>query len=172
MQRTLILAAAVLLADQLSKWVMLQIVMQPPRVIEVTGFFNLVLTYNTGVSFGMFQGDAAWKPYFLIAVNLVVSLGLLAWLHREARNGASNGASNGGSAGLLPVAVGLVVGGALGNAVDRLHLPGVADFLDFHLAGWHWPAFNLADSAIVCGVALIVADGLFQPGRKGNKGRG
>ncbi|GAB4356062.1 MAG: signal peptidase II [Kiloniellaceae bacterium] len=164
MQRTLILAAAVLLADQLSKWVMLQLLMQPPRVIEVTGFFNLVLTYNTGVSFGMFQGDAAWKPYFLIAVNLVVSLGLLVWLHREARNG--------GNAGLLSVAVGLVVGGALGNAVDRLHLPGVADFLDFHLAGWHWPAFNLADSAIVCGVALIVADGLFQPGRKSNKGRG
>jgi signal peptidase II len=138
--------------------------MQPPRVIEITGFFNLVLTYNTGVSFGMFQGDAAWKPFFLIAVNVVVSLGLLVWLHKESRSGTG--------AGLLPVAVGLVVGGALGNAVDRLYLPGVADFLDFHLAGWHWPAFNLADSAIVCGVVLIVADGLFQPGRRGKKGRG
>jgi len=165
MQRALYLATAVLLADQLSKWVILQAVMQPPRVIEVTGFFNLVLTYNTGVSFGMFQGEAAWKPFFLIAVNVVVSLGLLVWLHKETRSGA-------GAAGLLPVAVGLVVGGALGNAVDRLYLPGVADFLDFHLAGWHWPAFNLADSAIVCGVALIVADGLFQPGRRGKKGRG
>jgi len=164
MQRALYLATAVLLADQLSKWVILKVVMQPPRVIEITGFFNLVLTYNTGVSFGMFQGDAAWKPFFLVAVNVVVSLGLLVWLHKEARSGAG--------AGLLPVAVGLVVGGALGNAVDRLYLPGVADFLDFHLAGWHWPAFNLADSAIVCGVVLIVADGLFQPGRRGKKGRG
>ena len=164
MQSALYLATAVLLGDQLSKWVILKAVMQPPRVIEITGFFNLVLTYNTGVSFGMFQGDAAWKPFFLIAVNVVVSLGLLVWLHKESRSGAG--------AGLLPVAVGLVVGGALGNAVDRLYLPGVADFLDFHLAGWHWPAFNLADSAIVCGVILIVADGLFQPGRRGKKGRG
>lgn len=164
MQSTLYLATAVLLGDQLSKWVILKAVMQPPRVIEITGFFNLVLTYNTGVSFGMFQGDAAWKPFFLVAVNVLVSLGLLVWLHKESRSGTG--------AGLLPIAVGLVVGGALGNAVDRLYLPGVADFLDFHLAGWHWPAFNLADSAIVCGVVLIVADGLFQPGRRGNKGRG
>jgi len=164
MQRSLFLAALILLADQLSKWAILNVVMQPPQVIGITGFFNLVLTYNTGVSFGLFQGDAAWKPYFLIAVNTVVSVGQLVWLRRETRRG--------GSAGLLPWAVGLVVGGALGNAVDRFYLPGVVDFLDFHLAGWHWPAFNVADSAIVCGVALIVADGLFQPGRKGMKGRG
>ncbi|MEQ9606979.1 MAG: signal peptidase II [Kiloniellaceae bacterium] len=164
MQSALYLATAVLLGDQLSKWVILKVVMQPPRIIEVTGFFNLVLTYNTGVSFGMFQGDAVWKPFLLIAVNVVVSLGLLVWLRKESRGGTG--------AGLLPVAVGLVVGGALGNAVDRLYLPGVADFLDFHLAGWHWPAFNLADSAIVCGVVLIVADGLFQPGRRSKKGRG
>ncbi|WP_340115846.1 signal peptidase II [Pelagibius sp. 7325] len=164
MQSALYLATAVLLGDQISKWVILKVVMQPPRVIEVTGFFNLVLTYNTGVSFGMFQGDAAWKPFLLIAVNVIVSLGLLVWLRKESRAGTG--------AGLLPVAVGLVVGGALGNAVDRLYLPGVADFLDFHLAGWHWPAFNLADSAIVCGVVLIVADGLFQPGRRSKKGRG
>ena len=164
MQRTLFLATAVLLADQLTKWLILNAVMQPPQVIEITGFFNLVLTYNTGVSFGLFQGAAAWKPYLLIALNVAVSLGLLIWLRKEA--------AKEGSGGLMPMAVGLVVGGALGNAVDRLYLPGVVDFLDFHLAGWHWPAFNLADSAIVCGVALIVADGLFQPGRKGNKGRG
>jgi signal peptidase II len=107
----------------------------------------------------MFQGDSPWQPYVLIAVNVIVAMALLVWLYRE-------------PAGLLPYGVGLVVGGALGNAVDRLYLPGVADFLDFHLAGWHWPAFNVADSAIVCGVALIIADGLFQPGRKSNKGRG
>ena len=159
MQRTLFIATAVLLLDQLSKWVILNLVM-PPRVgIEVTGFFNLVLVHNRGVSFGMFQSDASWQPYFLIAVNLGVALALLIWLRQQA-------------VGLLPYAVGLVVGGALGNAIDRLYQPGVVDFLDFHLAGWHWPAFNVADSAIVCGVALIVVDGLFQPGRKGNKGAG
>ncbi|MEQ8355447.1 MAG: signal peptidase II [Kiloniellaceae bacterium] len=159
MQRALYLATAVLLLDQLSKWVIATMVMQPPRTIEITGFFNLVLTYNPGVSFGLFQSDSYWQPYFLVALNVVVSIGLLIWLYRELE-------------GLLPYGVGLVVGGALGNAVDRLHLPGVMDFLDFYFAGWHWPAFNVADSAIVCGVVLIIADGLFQPGRKGKKARG
>jgi signal peptidase II len=159
MQRTLFIAAVVLLLDQLSKWAILDRVMPPPGGIPVTGFFNIVLTYNTGVSFGLFQGEAAWQPYFLIAVNLAVSVALLVWLRKQ-------------SGSLLVWAVGLVVGGAVGNAIDRFHQPGVVDFLDFHVAGWHWPAFNLADSAIVCGVLLIVADGLFQPRRKGNKGAG
>ena len=159
MQRCLVLTALVLLLDQVSKWAILAAVMPPPGGIPITGFFNIVLTYNTGVSFGLFQGEAAWQPYFLIAVNLAVSAGLLIWLRKQ-------------DGRLLAWAVGLVVGGAVGNAIDRFHQPGVVDFLDFHLAGWHWPAFNVADSAIVCGVLLIVADGLFQPGRKGNKGAG
>ncbi len=164
MQRSLYIGAVILLFDQLTKWAVLSHGTQPQLIREVTGFFNLVLTYNTGVSFGLFQGDAAWQPYVLIALNLVVAAGLLVWLRSQTAGGAG--------AGLLPYAVGLVVGGALGNAIDRLHLPGVVDFLDFHLAGWHWPAFNIADSAIVCGVILIIADGLFQPGRKGNKEAG
>lgn len=159
MQRALFLATLVLLLDQLSKWVVTAVVMQPPRQIEVTGFFNLILTHNTGVSFGLLQANSVWQPYALAALNVVVAIALLIWLRKE-------------TLGLLPYAVGLVVGGALGNAIDRLHLPGVVDFLDFHVAGLHWPAFNVADSAIVCGVALIVADGLFQPGRKSNKERG
>ena len=159
MQRSLLIATVVLLLDQLSKWAILEAVMPPPGGIAVASFFNIVLTYNTGVSFGLFQGEAAWQPYFLIAVNLAVAVALLLWLRKQ-------------DGRLLGWAVGLVVGGAVGNAVDRFHQPGVVDFLDFHVAGWHWPAFNLADSAIVCGVLLIVADGLFQPGRKGNKGAG
>ena len=163
MQAALLLATAVLLLDQASKWAVLLQGTQPRLILEVTGFFNLVLTYNTGVSFGLFQGETAWQPYVLVVLNVVVAAGLLIWLHRETRAG--------GRAGLLPWAVGMVVGGALGNAIDRLHLPGVVDFLDFHLAGWHWPAFNVADSGIVVGVVLIVADGLFQPGRpKGKPG--
>src|SRR3546814_18100388 len=85
----------------------------PPRGgIAITGFFNVVLTYNTGVSFGLFQGEAAWQPYFLIAVNLVVSLALLVWVRKQ-------------DGPLLIWAVGLVVGGAVGHAVDRFHQPGV-----------------------------------------------
>ena len=146
----LTLAAVVLVLDQASKWVVLTQVMDPPRVVEVTGFFNLVLTYNTGVSFGLFGGSAAaWKPWALGGLALAVSAGLLYWLARQPER-------------LLGLAIGLVVGGALGNALDRAHQPGVVDFLDFHLAGWHWPAFNLADSSISLGVAILLFDGLFR----------
>ncbi|NIA71166.1 signal peptidase II [Pelagibius litoralis] len=159
MQRTLGIAAVVLVLDQISKWLILAVVMQPPRRIPVTDFFNLVLTYNTGVSFGLFQGDSPWRPYFLAAIALAVVAGLLIWVRRQ-------------PVGLLPYGVGAVVGGAIGNVIDRMHQPGVVDFLDFHLAGWHWPAFNVADSAIVCGVALIIVDGLFEGGRKSKKESG
>ncbi len=146
----LALAAVVLVLDQASKWVILTQVMDPPRVVEVTGFFNLVLTYNSGVSFGLFGGAAAaWKPWALGGLALAVSAGLLYWLTRQPER-------------LLGLAVGLIVGGALGNALDRAHQPGVVDFLDFYLAGWHWPAFNLADSSIFLGVAILVFDGLFR----------
>ena len=146
----LALAAIVLVLDQASKWAILTQVMDPPRVLEVTGFFNLVLTFNTGVSFGLFDGEAAaWKPWALSGLALAVSAGLLTWLARQPER-------------LLALAVGPIVGGALGNALDRLRQPGVVDFLDFHLAGWHWPAFNLADSSIFLGVAILVFDGLFR----------
>jgi len=146
----LALAAVVLILDQASKWVILTQFMDPPQVVEVTGFFNLVLTYNTGVSFGLLGGAAAtWKPWALGGLALVVSIGLLFWLARQPER-------------LLVLAVGLIVGGALGNALDRAHQPGVVDFLDFYLLGWHWPAFNLADSAIFLGVAILVFDGLFR----------
>jgi signal peptidase II len=144
------LAVVVLVLDQASKWAILTQVMQPPQVVEITGFFNLVLTYNTGVSFGLFGGAAAaWKPWALSGLALAVSAGLLYWLARQPER-------------LLALAVGSIVGGALGNALDRLRQPGVVDFLDFHLAGWHWPAFNLADSAIFLGVAILIFDGLFR----------
>ncbi len=156
MQRILGIATVILVLDQISKWLILAVVMQPPRRIPVTDFFNLVLTHNTGVSFGLFQGDSPLRPYFLSAIALVIVVGLLIWARRQ-------------PPGLLTYGVGGVVGGAIGNVIDRMHQPGVVDFLDFHIAGWHWPAFNIADSAIVCGVALIVADGLFEGRRKGNK---
>jgi len=156
LRRALVLAALVAVLDQVSKSLILGAVMQPPRVIEITGFFNLVLTYNTGVSFGLLDGDAAWKPWFLAALALVVSTALFLWLRRQPDPQLAWG-------------VGLVSGGALGNALDRLHRPGVVDFLDVHAAGWHWPAFNLADSGITIGVALLVLNGLFGTGRNGKK---
>ncbi|HIP80750.1 MAG TPA: signal peptidase II [Kiloniellaceae bacterium] len=153
MQRTLGLAAVILVFDQITKAAILATMPGPGSVIEVTGFFNLVLTYNTGVSFGLLQNDSPWGPYLLSGLALAVVAALLVWVKRQ-------------PVGLLPYGIGLVVGGAIGNVIDRMHQPGVVDFLDFHLAGWHWPAFNVADSAIVCGAALIVVDGLFEMGRK------
>lgn len=150
------LAVIVLVLDQASKWVILSQVMTPPRVVEITSFFNLVLTYNTGVSFGLFGGEGAtWKPWALGGLAVAVSGGLLYWLARQPER-------------LLGLAIGFVVGGALGNAVDRAHQPGVVDFLDFHLAGWHWPAFNLADSSIFLGVAILMVDGLFRERDRSN----
>ena len=145
----LTLAAVVLVLDQASKWAILTQGPALGEAIEVTGFFNLVLTYNTGVSFGLFGGSAAaWKPWALGGLAVAVSAGLLIWLARQPER-------------WLALSIGLIVGGALGNALDRAHQPGVVDFLDFHLLGWHWPAFNLADSAIFLGVAILVFDGLF-----------
>lgn len=154
-QIALALAAAVLLLDQVTKWLIVAVVMQPPRVVEVTGFFNLVLTHNTGVSFGIWTGQSAWKPWVLSGLALTIVAGLLVWLRQQTR-------------GLPSLAIGLVVGGAVGNVIDRLHAPGVIDFLDVH--GWlfdfppfreHWPAFNVADSAIAVGVGLLLFDSLF-----------
>jgi len=97
------------------------------------------------VSFGLGAGSAVWV---LVGISLAIVAGLLVWLRQQERRWPA-------------WAIGLVVGGALGNVIDRLHAPGVVDFLDFHVAGWHWPAFNLADSAITIGVAMLVIDGLF-----------
>ena len=140
------LSALVFLLDQASKWVIVHSVMNDRvAAIEVTGFFNLVLVHNTGVSFGLGAGSAVWV---LVGISLAIVAGLLVWLRQQDRRWPS-------------LAIGLVVGGALGNVIDRLHAPGVVDFLDFHVAGWHWPAFNVADSAITIGVAMLVIDGLF-----------
>ncbi len=149
-------AAVALVLDQASKWVIEEFVMDPPRVIEVTGFFNLVLVHNTGVSFGLFGEQTAWKPWVLGALAFAISGALLYWLRREPER-------------LLALAVGLIVGGAMGNVADRVRLGAVMDFLDLHLGTWHWPAFNLADSAITMGVAILVFDGLFRERRRSKK---
>ena len=144
----LAVAAIVMVLDQISKWWIITAVMQPSRVIEVTSFFNLVMAWNRGVSFSLFTHDAEFMPYVLVAVALGIVVFLLSWLRRADR-------------AFLAFAIGMVIGGALGNVIDRLRFGAVADFLDFHVLGYHWPAFNVADTGISVGVALIVIDGLF-----------
>lgn len=145
---TLLLALLVAVIDQASKWFILLSVMNPPRLIEVTPFFNLVLAYNTGIAFSLGAMGTRTSSYFFAGLAIAIVIGLIFWLRGQTR-------------GLVHFAGGLVIGGAIGNIIDRFIHPGVVDFLDFHVAGYHWPAFNLADSAIVIGVGLIVFDGLF-----------
>ena len=130
------------LLDQATKWWILNHVMEPPRVIPVTGFFNLVLGFNTGVSFGLFGEAPAW---LLMAFILPMVAGLLVWMTRT-------------DSRLTAIALGLVVGGAFGNLLDRLRHGAVTDFLDFYVGAYHWPAFNFADVAIVSGVALLLIE--------------
>jgi signal peptidase II len=144
----LALAALIVSADQVSKWWILQHVMMPPRVIEVTPFFNLVMTWNRGVSFGLFNNDSPYNALILSAVAFVICAFLLIWLARADRAAMAYG-------------LGAVIGGALGNLVDRLRFGAVADFLDFHAWGYHWPAFNVADAAITVGVAVLIAASVF-----------
>ena len=156
----LVLAVLVLVVDQATKALIVNVVMDPPRIIEVTSFFNLVLTYNRGVTFGLLDTGSPWQPWVFSLLALAVVVGLLVWLPRVASR-------------VHAFAIGLIVGGAVGNVIDRLTTVGVIDFLDFHLAGFHWYAFNVADSAIVVGVALFVWEGLFSTSgeRRTNSGQ-
>ncbi|MCP5366995.1 MAG: signal peptidase II [Hyphomicrobiales bacterium] len=144
----LAIAAVVAALDQATKWWILTRVMDPPRTIEVTPFFNLVMAWNRGVSFGLFDGDSPYNAWVLTALAVAIVIALLAWLARA-------------QGPAILAGIGLVVGGAVGNVIDRLRFGAVADFLDFHAAGLHWPAFNLADSAITLGAVLLVLDSLF-----------
>ena len=141
------LGIAIASADQLTKYWALA-TLSGAGVVEVTPFFNLVLVWNTGVSFGLLQGFGEAGRWGLVMLACAVGIGLAVWLFRESR--------------LLPqCALCLVLAGAVGNVIDRMRFGAVVDFLDFHLMGYHWPAFNIADSAIVIGAILLMVDGLF-----------
>ena len=151
-------AILVVALDQVSKWWMLEHVMRPPRVIELTGFFNLVTGWNRGVSFGLFNTASPYNAWVLSAIALGIVAALAVWLGRA-------------RSPFLAAAIGLVIGGALGNVIDRLRFGAVFDFLDLHTAGYHWPAFNVADSAITVGAVMLVVDSLFM-GPKNHKLKG
>jgi signal peptidase II len=149
--RGIAVAVLVLVLDQATKWGILGWMLpRPPaeRLVPLTSFFNFVLVWNRGVSFGMFNGGEGGVNAIAFSVlAAVIVIGLLVWLRRATQP-------------LIVAGIGLVIGGAIGNVIDRLRFGAVVDFLDFHLAGWHWPAFNVADAAICVGVGLIVIDGL------------
>ena len=114
---------------------------------NITSFFNIVLIYNRGMSFGLFNGAGGLNALLFSLVAAAIVTVLIYWLSRV-------------ESPLLAVAIGLIIGGAIGNVVDRIRLGAVVDFLDFHAGSWHWPAFNVADSTICIGVAVMLLDGL------------
>ena len=148
------IAGSIVFIDQATKWLILAQLMALPKTIEVLPVFNIVLVWNRGISFGLLNSNSPWVPVALSLCALAVTLFLIVWLRRVEQK-------------FLAVGIGLVIGGALGNVVDRLRHGAVADFLDLHIGGYHWPAFNVADSAITVGVLLILLDGLFARRRVG-----
>jgi len=152
----LYLMAFVAVADQISKIVILTVFnhngcpVTPQLARPITEFFNLVLHCNRGVTFGLFNNGQDLSPYIFVAVAMVIMGLLVAWLFRA-------------TSYLTVVGLGMVLGGAVGNVIDRLQHGGVVDFLDFHAFGYHWPAFNVADAAIVCGVTMLFIENLVHP---------
>jgi len=140
-------AAAIVLADQITKWLVLAR-FAPGERVELTGFFNLVLVFNKGAAFSFLAAEAGWQTPLLAAFALGAAVVVSVLLVRSPERR------------MLCAGLSLILGGALGNLVDRLRFGHVVDFLDLHAAGWHWPAFNVADSAITIGAALLILDGL------------
>jgi signal peptidase II len=147
------IAVLVFALDQLTKWWIVTDVMDPLRILEITPFLNIVLVRNRGASFGMLNDGGEWGPWLLTALAVVIAVGLLVWLWRARSS-------------WVAVALGMIIGGAAGNVIDRLRFGAVTDFLDAHWGELHWPAFNLADSAITVGVVILLADALIGRGGK------
>lgn len=149
------LSAVVIVLDQLTKQVVTSHLGFGASV-PVTPFFDLVLVYNTGAAFSFLSSASGWQRWFFVMLALVISAWLVALLRRHAAER------------LLSLSFALVLGGALGNVIDRLLHGAVIDFLYFHVGKYYWPAFNVADSAITVGVALLVWDQIRQRPQKSN----
>ncbi len=148
------MALAILLADQLSKYWVLEILDLPSlRQIEVLPFFYLTMVWNRGVTFGLFAADGEVGRLILVGIASAAVIAFGFWLWRA-------------QTWLVALSVGAIAGGAVGNVIDRVRFGAVVDFLHFHAWGWSWYVFNVADMAVVCGVAALIADGLPRTGEK------
>jgi len=145
MFRLLWVAVLILILDQASKLLALEVLVGPP--IAVLPFFNLNLTFNSGAAFGFLNQASGWQNWFLIAVAFTVSVVIVFMIRNLSRNELQNA-----------VALWLILGGAMGNLVDRIRLGYVVDFIQIYYNTWSWPVFNVADSAIFVGAALLALD--------------
>lgn len=141
------LSTLVLLLDQLSKIAIVK-TFQFGESRPLTEFFNLVLVYNKGAAFSFLAQAGGWQRWFFTGLGVVAALFMLWLLKRHAGQK------------MFCFAIALILGGAIGNVIDRVVYGHVVDFLDFYIGAWHWPAFNVADSAITVGAVLLVLDEL------------
>jgi signal peptidase II len=139
-------SAAIVVADQITKWLVLAR-FAPGERVEVTGFMNLVLVFNKGAAFSFLADAPGWQTPLLVAFALGAAVLVSVLLVRDP------------SRRLYCAGLALILGGAVGNVIDRMRFGHVVDFLDLHAGGWHWPAFNVADSAITVGAVLLILDG-------------
>lgn len=143
------LSALVLFLDQGTK-ILAEYYLKLHQSVELFPFMNLTLMQNHGAAFSFLADAGGWQRWFFVVLTVVITVFLLRWLRglpAEQRG--------------LAVAIALVIGGAVGNLIDRVQYGYVIDFLDFHAMGWHWPAFNVADSAITVGALILMKDALF-----------
>ncbi len=141
------IALMAVVLDQLSKYFVLNEVLGEQIMIEITPFFNLVRAWNTGVSFSLFNDYGNLGTVLLSVVAGVIIIALLVWLKDEQNR-------------LSQAALGMIIGGAIGNVIDRVRLGAVFDFLDFYIMDFHWPAFNVADSFICVGAAILIVQSI------------
>lgn len=141
-------SSLVLALDQASKSFMIELLSDPQRVIPVTPFFNLSLGFNRGVSFGLLNDLGTWGPTILSSLAMAIIGFLLVWLWKAENK-------------IEGSAIALIIGGALGNLVDRVRAGAATDFLDFFIGVYHWPAFNIADTGIFIGAVLLVSQSIW-----------
>jgi signal peptidase II len=169
----LLISGLLITLDQLSKWAVTEFIIRPslPNAfpaqsmgliewlinpparlgfseITVLPFFNWVMVWNMGISFGMFNRETDYGPLILTVLSILITIIFVIWLYRAENR-------------LQSLAIAMVIGGAIGNAFDRIRFGAVIDFLDFHAFGYHWPAFNIADSCIVVGVFILIFHSFF-----------
>jgi len=146
----LFVSAAVVWADIATKeWASEVLTLYRPQ--EIFGWLNMTLAHNYGAAFSFLSDAGGWQRWFFTVLASLISIVLIIWVLRLPRRQWLSGLS-----------LALIIGGAIGNLVDRIQLGYVVDFIDVHYAGWHWPAFNIADSAITCGVVLMILDAILQ----------
>ena len=140
------LAAAVIVADQIVKWIVLR-AFAPGEQRVLTDFLNLVLVFNKGAAFSLFAQAPGWQTPLLSAFAIIAAI-VVGWFILRSPDKK-----------LFCLGLALILGGAIGNVIDRLRFGHVVDFVDVHAFGWHWPAFNVADSAISVGAVILILEG-------------